>query len=113
MNKELIEKWISALRSGKYLQTTLALRDNYGFCCLGVFCDIVDNTLWETAPGGVYYYAYCMRSYAPGNKWKNVIPFIEQSILSEMNDGGSSFKEIADFIEEELNLYIETKVYDE
>jgi hypothetical protein len=32
--------WAKALESGKYAQTTHTLRDDTGFCCLGVACDI-------------------------------------------------------------------------
>lgn len=42
MNKELKEKWVAALRSGKYEQGTGALRsvDNR-YCCLGVLCEVM------------------------------------------------------------------------
>lgn len=44
-------KWIDALRSGKYTQTTHVLRrpDNHGngFCCLGVLCDISGGGEWD------------------------------------------------------------------
>ena len=51
MNPQVKEKWLTALRSGKYKQTRKILRGNEGFCCLGVLCDIyskeTDNP-WET-----------------------------------------------------------------
>lgn len=34
------ERWAQALRSGDYVQTSGALRDNVGFCCLGVLCEL-------------------------------------------------------------------------
>jgi hypothetical protein len=36
------KKWLKALRSGKYEQTTGALKNSYedSFCCLGVLCDV-------------------------------------------------------------------------
>lgn len=40
MNPEVKAKWIAALRSGNYKQTQYHLRDDYGYCCLGVLCDI-------------------------------------------------------------------------
>lgn len=48
---DLYRKWLDALRSGKYTQTKQVLRDEDGFCCLGVACDIYDSSLWE---GGTY-----------------------------------------------------------
>jgi hypothetical protein len=40
VNEEIKEKWITALRSGEYAQTTHMLNDGKGMCCLGVLCDI-------------------------------------------------------------------------
>lgn len=46
--KENRKKLVEALRSGTYSQTKGALRDNVGFCCLGVACDIaLKNGLQE------------------------------------------------------------------
>lgn len=45
MNKRIKEKWINALLSGDYDQTTKMLRsDQDKFCCLGVLCDIAPKT---------------------------------------------------------------------
>lgn len=35
-----MQKWVKALRSGKYKQTKSELKDNNGYCCLGVLCEI-------------------------------------------------------------------------
>lgn len=40
MNQEIKQRWVSALRSGKYQQGQGQLRDNNGYCCLGVLCDL-------------------------------------------------------------------------
>lgn len=42
-NKEVIKKWVDALRSGEYKQTDGALRKEDGFCCLGVLCDLASQ----------------------------------------------------------------------
>lgn len=48
MNVEWKQKWLDALRSGKYKQGTGVLRDQYNrFCCLGVLCDVYDNSRWS------------------------------------------------------------------
>lgn len=50
MSKENVRKWVDALRSGEYEQTTGRLRDDAGFCCLGVACDLYGkekNVAWE------------------------------------------------------------------
>lgn len=40
MKQEIKEKWVAALRSGEYNQTKGYLRNNEGFCCLGVLTDL-------------------------------------------------------------------------
>lgn len=44
MNKEIKEKWVKALRSGKFPQSTMALKrvteKGEGYCCLGVLCEV-------------------------------------------------------------------------
>lgn len=47
MNVEWKAKWIAALRSGLYSQTTGVLKDENGYCCLGVLCDISGLGQWE------------------------------------------------------------------
>ena len=37
---ENAKKWVAALRSGEYKKTKHRLRDEKGFCCLGVACDV-------------------------------------------------------------------------
>ena len=44
--------WIEALESGRYSQTHTRLRDEDGFCCLGLACDRYDAHEWhEINPG--------------------------------------------------------------
>ena len=38
MKKEIADKWVKALRSGEYNQTTETLQNGNGYCCLGVLC---------------------------------------------------------------------------
>lgn len=47
MNPEIKAEWLAALRSGEYRQERGQLRsasilteDKYGYCCLGVLCDL-------------------------------------------------------------------------
>jgi len=46
MKKSIMKKWITALKSGKYKQTRGTLKGKRGYCCLGVLCDIHDDTKW-------------------------------------------------------------------
>lgn len=38
--KSLMQKWVDALRSGAFSQTNGHLKDNIGYCCLGVACEV-------------------------------------------------------------------------
>lgn len=43
MNQQIKARWVEALRSGKYGQTSSYLYDSQGFCCLGVLCDLYNQ----------------------------------------------------------------------
>ncbi len=98
----LKEKWVKALRSGKYSQTTGKLRKPDGFCCLGVLCDISGKGEWEDRTD---YFSF--RGY--GAHVSNLTPIelaaeigltsYKEDELTSMNDRGKSFDEIADWIE--------------
>lgn len=102
MNPELKAKWIAALRSGKYQQGKDRLRthDNK-FCCLGVLCDINDNSGWQQQHSKWIY-------TKNGQSTEFYLdPFLKdfeltdkvQTQLSVMNDKGKNFNQIADAIE--------------
>jgi hypothetical protein len=113
MNPQIKQKWVSALRSGDYQQTQNRLHNEYGFCCLGVLCDlyIKENHLeWE--PSTHYKNAYAFQNMAKilplsVRKWAGVEgcnPHINGggSTLVRLNDSGSTFEQIADVIEHQL-----------
>ena len=105
-------KWLTALRSGDYTQTTGNLRTEQGHCCLGVLCDIVDPTRWVDAPGNRYRYQYkasteydlLVNEFLPEDIGDLVkMPLHgQQSALANMNDAGCTFAYIADYIENNL-----------
>ena len=43
MNKEAVDIWIKALRSGMFPQTERYLVTTEGYCCLGVACNLYNN----------------------------------------------------------------------
>lgn len=112
MDAGVKERWVAALRSGEYKQTTGYLKTDYGYCCLGVLCDIHDK---EQAGSGVNWEAgqdedRLFWSYltCEGTLPERVMdwaqldnhnPEIEGDSLAELNDGGKSFAHIADLIE--------------
>lgn len=104
MNKAIKARWVAALCSGDYEQGVGHLRLDDRYCCLGVLADIVDPQGWrpdELNPtlsrhrGNSVYPDYSV-GYACGLGQQ------EEIDLSTMNDGGKTFIEIADYIEENL-----------
>ena len=105
--KEWRRKWVEALRSGKYRQTTGVLRDRDGFCCLGVLCDIAEKGKWEQDDGEWYHQGYTDVLPKPVQQLvglRNQTGRISRRAghnLSEMNDIECSFAWLADLIEAE------------
>jgi hypothetical protein len=136
---DLIKRWVTALRSGKYQQGQSHLRSKFiggpdRFCCLGVLCDIqgaewinvgrgtsgehwrsafksddssaVLPTSMQSALGflgnqGLFKMAKVSKSWrAKIEKHCRTSRGDDYGMLIEMNDGGMSFNEIADFIEQ-------------
>lgn len=55
INVELLDKWIVALKSGKYQQSCSSLHDEKGFCCLGVLYDVIDSSRWVKSNNYEFY----------------------------------------------------------
>jgi hypothetical protein len=50
MKADIKAKWLADLRSGKFPQTDGVLRNDEGYCCLGVLCDLYSRETgveWE------------------------------------------------------------------
>lgn len=114
MDAKLKEKWVTALRSGKYEQGTGIMKSGNNFCCLGVLCEIDPDTNWDEEHNG-YVYNKCPKETLTtqlddrdGNTEHTLlekynISIEMQDLLINMNDYQKfSFDEIADFIEKEL-----------
>ena len=103
-----MEVWVNALRSGKYQQGKKRLKTDDQFCCLGVLCDISGLSEWKKRPDDKEEY---LGAYALLNKpimdWsgmQNDSGYVSHGInydfqLTNLNDKGSSFAELADIIE--------------
>ncbi len=104
-------RWIDALRSGKYTQGRNRLKNNdNSFCCLGVACDISGLGEWkfidlDTSPGFVSGDEE-LTATPPSSVWEQLgLPRQYESRIWHMNDGiGLSFAQIADFLEEQLEV---------
>jgi len=105
---ENAKKWVEALRSGEYEQTTENLQDHRGYCCLGVACDLYEkstgNTLVNT--DGVIFGAVLSEDEGLikvqewiGLKYEDG-SYLGDS-LTDLNDQGLDFIGIADIIESE------------
>jgi hypothetical protein len=107
MDANIKQKWVEALRSGEYKQAQYGLKRQGGFCCLGVLCDLHDNTKWENDEDGYSFYQIgdeIQSTWLPESLEKELaIPSSELSNLVTMNDADNkTFAEIADYIEQKL-----------
>lgn len=102
MNPEIKQKWVTALLSGKYEQGQHYLVKDNKYCCLGVLRDVIE-------PGSLKIYgisslspedksylqktSYLHADHDGGLKTPDLVK------LAALNDGGSSFKQIAEYIQ--------------
>lgn len=111
MHKHIADKWVQALRSGDYKQTTGHLRTDEGFCCLGVLCDLhrqESEGAWRTDEHGQMLYKLPSGDWnhamlpKPVREWaglRSINPEINSEPLSGLNDGGWTFGDIAEVID--------------
>lgn len=116
-------KWVEALESGKFDQGKNALCMNDRYCCLGVACEISDIGVEKTIRDNLTYYGDGSQA-APEIIWKHyglrdAIGEFKMAethdgeifkALTEMNDSGMTFKEIAKYIRKNPeNVFSESK----
>ena len=121
MNPQVKEKWVNALRSGNYKQTTGNLYESeVGYCCLGVLTDLYlkeKGLEWDTNAGmsGTNMsgwmcfdseYEFLPESVRDWAGLEDNCGTYEDDVieggficLSGINDNGASFIELADVIE--------------
>jgi hypothetical protein len=103
----LRERWIKALRSGKYQQArrTLVQRDKTNgtasFCCLGVLCDVFSPDGWNGTKYRADGQISGRASYPPVAILREVgLDAVTARQLARYNDNEEwSFDEIANFLE--------------
>ena len=121
MKQSIMKKWVAALRSGEYRQTTGSLTvisgaEDRGFCCLGVLTDLcaknfdlpLEAVLSIEQGGGicpdVEKWAGMRSDLGHLPRMIPVDPEYDGSgqceSLANLNDAGADFKRIADVIEE-------------
>ena len=111
---ENAKKWVEALRSGDYEQTTGWLKCETGYCCLGVACELyrrdMDAGWWTSADefrvGDATHSAHLptdvMNWLGLRSPAGEFCPTADASdCLVDRNDNGATFEQIADVIESE------------
>lgn len=123
MNPEVKKEWVAALRSGKYDQgmgsLKLEVSDTQLYCCLGVLCELAveagvipPGERHEDQPKNYSYYFLGEDEFLPSEvmTWANLdtnngiykpadnVWGYDQA-LTDLNDNGKSFNELADIIE--------------
>jgi hypothetical protein len=109
-----VRKWIKALRSEQYCQTTHALHNDGCFCCLGVACQVLAKGAWQgeefiMADGSEFAFSVLPHGLAAELCLHSTNGHFHNEeggsyCLSEANDNGYSFAQIADILEAGLAL---------
>jgi hypothetical protein len=94
MDKKLKAKWVKALRSGEWKQTTDRYQRDDSFCCLGVLACLKAGKRLDDYE--------CEKMWRGGGYLDKAIPDDKSDKLITMNDSGKSFKVIATYIEKHL-----------
>jgi len=120
LDPKIKKVWLKALRSGEYKQTEafLCVEKKEGepeFCCLGVLCEEVGDGEWRFKKGNKNeclppHWTYSdpgrkisFASFPPPALMRRVgLDIRHAQELTNRNDEGWSFEEIADYIEENL-----------
>jgi hypothetical protein len=116
MNIEVKQKWVEALKSGEYIQGSEYLCNNNKHCCLGVLTDLYvkeNNLEWNTMTydddnvkslnNECTVLPDCVIEWADlPNKNPYVFCNGKKMMIAEHNDGGVTFEELAQIIEEQL-----------
>jgi len=125
MKRSFRDEWVQRLRSGEYEQARCVLKNKDGaYCCLGVAGDVIDSDNWSKVthpvwvitpphPDRDYVQAFAFLSdnneealellpYDVASKYG--LPRYLQEELSELNDSGKTFSEIADWIEANIEI---------
>lgn len=126
MNPIIADRWIAALRSGKYKQTTGVLCREGAYCCLGVLCELAiedgipmekiaqmaygstgaDSEFYEfeVLPAIVRTWAGMATSVGGYGTDADMDIIQNTHTLAYRNDRGATFKEIADLIEKHKDV---------
>lgn len=111
MKKEIMEKWVSSLRSGEYKKGTGELRSNGAYCCLGILTDLYQKDTgdilrdWDEAETTKTLIALVVRLWAGISLGSSSVLRYEPDSLAYQNDNDKTFDKIANRIETEWETY--------
>ena len=102
MKASVKKAWVKALRSGEYKQGQQWLCDaQENYCCLGVLYDVAVDADWIFS-GGCWSTANESDAFLSGYNDALGLSRSHEIALANMNDAGTPFSEIADWIEANL-----------
>jgi hypothetical protein len=118
VKKEIRDKWLAALRSGEYKQTTSVLRRTISgepkYCCLGVLCEVAGVPREDIDTRGISTYDFGEEGSFEGEPPADFLGLSAWQInqLTCKNDiDGLNFTAIADWIE--ANITVDEEVSNE
>lgn len=114
MTPEFKAEWLSDLRSGKYPKTRNHLKDEVGYCCLGVACETakigfpLDPNI--STPGQKEWYPFAVddQMVCTGNELSQFgLEYIglttkQHDRLVHLNDDSDTFDRVIEYIENEI-----------
>lgn len=105
MNQEVKQKWVEALRSGKYKQGQGYLRKGDNYCCLGVLCDLNGGAEWilsDHPRKPIYNYGDELRNEIPPKfirEWAEISDDVMETLVYYNDTKDFTFEEIANYLE--------------
>jgi hypothetical protein len=102
---DIYQEWLAALRSDSYRQCTRQLRKGNTFCVQGVLCDIYHTlTGHGTWINNSFVCEGVSHQGGPPSAIRRLLKlgFQRVTALSQQNDAGMTFPELADWIETKL-----------
>lgn len=110
MRKGKLIIWLDALRSGDYTQTRGALRNDFGYCSLGILCDLSKLSSWDKDIYETHKYSYLGQvNYLPiqVGDWaemnKKEISAVSYFLMA-LNDQKVDFIKLAEHLEKKYKL---------
>ncbi len=105
----LKDKWLVALRSGEFEQGFGQLNKDKCFCCLGVLAEVAKfpKCNYGAPYSGGDEFSYCIGGSNHFGTFPPGYVTCQETLMKMNDDERKSFAEIADYIEEHVNVLFE------